>query len=226
MPTTLNFRKLFGKTPFKPMRKHMDLAVECASQIPEALDAFLKGDKDRLKDLRNSIFELEENADALLEELQSRLPKSVFMPVDRGDLLDVLDMQEAIADRAQDIVGLLIELPPSVPEGMKKPMMRLTKRVVDAVQQAGKLVDALDELVQVGFKSPDVAKLYKLISDVVKVETDADNIGIELTHALFSHRSELDAVQVVFLYQLVNWIDDLADFAEKLAIRTRLLIAR
>ena len=225
MATTLNFRKLFGKTPFKPMRKHMDLAVECARLIPDALEAFLGDDRDKLKDIRDSIFELEENADALLEEIQSRLPKSMFMPVDRGDLLDVLEMQEAIADRAQDIIGLLLELPPTVPEGMRKPMAKLTKRVVEAVEDAGKLVDALDELVQVGLKSPDVAKVHKLISEVVKVETDADNLGIDLTHALFSHRSELDAVQVIFLYQLIDWIDDLADFAERLAIRTRLLIA-
>jgi hypothetical protein len=30
----------------------------------------------------------------------------------------------------------------------------------------------------------------------------------------------------VFLYQLVGWIDDLADFPEKLAIRSQLLLAR
>ena len=118
MATTLNFRKLFGKTPFKPMRKHMELAVGCAGLIPGALEAFLADDREKLKDIRDSIFELEENADALLEEIQSRLPKSMFMPVDRGDLLDVLEMQEAIADRAQDIIGLLLELPPTVPEGM------------------------------------------------------------------------------------------------------------
>ncbi len=28
------------------------------------------------------------------------------------------------------------------------------------------------------------------------------------------------------LYKLIHWIDDLADYAEKLAIRTRLLIVR
>ena len=37
---------------------------------------------------------------------------------------------------------------------------------------------------------------------------------------------EMDPVSVVFLYQLVQWIDDIADYAEKLAIRSRLLLAR
>jgi uncharacterized protein Yka (UPF0111/DUF47 family) len=36
----------------------------------------------------------------------------------------------------------------------------------------------------------------------------------------------MDPVSVVFLYRLINWIDDLADYSEKLAIRTRLLLAR
>jgi hypothetical protein len=30
----------------------------------------------------------------------------------------------------------------------------------------------------------------------------------------------------VFLYQLVAWIDDLADFSEKLALRSQLLVTR
>jgi uncharacterized protein Yka (UPF0111/DUF47 family) len=36
----------------------------------------------------------------------------------------------------------------------------------------------------------------------------------------------MDPVSVVFLYKLIGWIDDLADYSEKLAIRARLLLAR
>ena len=49
MATTLNFGKLFGKSPFKPIKKHMSIAAECASYMPDAISAFFNSDKDTLK---------------------------------------------------------------------------------------------------------------------------------------------------------------------------------
>ena len=226
MPTTINFTKLFGKNPFKPMKKHMSIATECASLMPRALEAFLLGDKETLKDIRHTINDLEQDADRILEELESRLPKTMFMPVDRGDFLSVLQRQEEIADRTQDIMGLMLDLPMEVPAEMHKPMLRLTERCVETVAVANDIVHSFEELVETGFKGPDVDRVQKMIVEVVKKETEADTLGIELSHMLFAHRNDLDAVTTVFLYHMFNWIDDLADFAEKLAIRTRLLLAR
>ncbi len=226
MPTTIDFSKLFGKSPFKPMKKHMSLANECAMHMPSAVAAFFDGDKETLKEIKYSISQLESDADKILEELQSRLPKSMFLPVDRRDLLEVLEVQEMIADRTEDIIGLMIDLPMDVPEEMRPSISRLASRVADAVDSAYHIIKQLENLVETGFKGPHMDKTQSLIHDVVGIETDADKIGTDIAHALFAHAKEMDPVSVVFLYQLINWIDDLADYAEKLAIRTRLLLAR
>ena len=226
MATTINFSKLFGKSPFKPMKKHMSIANECAMHMPSAFEAFFNGDKETLKEIKHSITQLEDDADKILEEMQSRLPKSMFLPVDRRDLLDVLEMQESIADRTQDIIGLMLDLPMDVPEEMQKPVMRLVNRVTDAVHGGYQIVKAFEDLVETGFKGPHVEKTQGMIHDVVKTETDADSITIEISHALFAHAKSMDPVSVVFLYQLIGWVDDLADYSEKLAIRSRLLLAR
>lgn len=226
MATTLNFAKLFGKSPFKPIKKHMNIAAECAGYMPDAVDAFFKGDKNQLKDIKQQIWQLESDADKILEELQSRLPKSMFLPVDRRDLLDVLEMQEAIADRTQDIIGLMLDLPMDVPKEMQKPITRLVERCVAATNGAYDIIKLFEDLVETGFKGPHVDKAHKLIHEVVGIETDADSIGIDITHTLFSQREKMDPVSVVFLHKLIRWIDDLADFSEKLAIRARLMLAR
>ena len=226
MPTTIDFSKLFGKSPFKPLKKHMKIANECAMHMPSAIEAFFKGDKETLKEIKYSIFQLEDDADKILEEMQSRLPKSMFLPVDRGDLLEVMEAQELIADRTQDIIGLMIDLPMDVPEELQTPIIRLTNRVTDAVDGAYHIIKGLENLVETGFKGPHVDKTQSLIHDVINIESDADTIGIDIAHALFAHAKTMDPVSVVFLYQLINWIDDLADYSEKLAIRTRLLLAR
>ena len=226
MATTINFSKLFGTSPFKPRKKHMNIANECAMHMPRAMEAFFKGDKETLKEIKHSISQLEGDADKILEEMQSRLPKTMFLPVDRRDLLDVLEMQEAIADRTQDIIGLMLDLPMDVPEEMQKPISRLVNRVTDGVTGAYNIVKSFEDLVETGFKGRHVEKTQGLIHDVVGIETDADTIGTDITHTLFSCAKKMDPVSVVFLYKLIGWIDDLADYSEKLAIRARLLLAR
>ena len=226
MATTIKFKKLFGKSYIKPMKKHMELATECARQVPPAVEAYLAGETDTLKELQRSVIKLEEEADTILEEIQSSLPKSMFMPVDRRDLLDVLEMQEAIADRTQDIIGLMVELPLPIPDDMQQPLRHLAQRCVEACEDAQGVVKSLKDLVESGFKGPEVAEVQKQIAKTIRVETDADTLGIQLSHTLFQHRAELDPTSVVFMFQLFNWIDDLADYAEKLVIRFRLFLAR
>ena len=225
MPTTLNFGKLFGKSPFPPMKEHMKIATECAGHMPEAVRAFFENDKAALKEIRQSVSQLESDADKVLEELQHRLSKSVFLPVERRDLLDVLEMQEAIADRTEDIVGLMVDLPLEVPEEMHKPILMLTGRAADAVNAANDVVDKFDDLLETGFKGPEVKKTRSLIREVIAIETDADHIGTDIIHTLFAHTGDMDPISIVFLHRLIGWIEDLADYAEALAIRARLLLA-
>ena len=226
MATTINFGKLFGKNPFKPMKRHMKLAEECAALMPDAIEAFLAGDTERLKAIRGEVVQLEQDADRIFAEIQDRLPRSVFTPVARRDLLDVLEMQEAIADRCEDIVGLLIELPLEVHEEIQGALLRLARRCLDAVREAREVVKLIDLLLQTGFKGANAEKMKEVIHRVTDIETDADTIGTELNHALFGHRKDMDALSVVFLYRLIGWIDDLADYSEKLAIRSRILLAK
>ena len=226
MATTLNFGKLFGKSPFKPVKKHMKIANQCVEKMPDALQAFFEKDKSKLKEIRHEIAQLESDADKIFEELQNRLPKTMFLPVDRRDLLDVLEMQEAISDRTEDIIGLMLDLSIDVPNEMRQPMKHLVEHCVSATNGAYDIVASFENLVETGFKGPHVEKTQKLITEVVSIETEADSIGTDISHALFEHGRDMHPVSVVFLYKLIGWIDDLADFSESLAIRSRLLLAR
>ena len=111
------FASLFGRSPFKPMQEHMRVVRKCAAQVTKLFEALCKGDQEKVEAVKERIFELENEADAIKNELRAHLPKSLFMPVDRRDLLEVLDLQDSIADTAQDIAGLLVERKMEVAEG-------------------------------------------------------------------------------------------------------------
>jgi len=226
MSTTNPFANLFGKSPFKALQVHMRIVLECAREIPPLFDALAAGDQEAVVTLKNKIFEREAEADKIKNDLRGALPKSLFMPVDRRDLLEVLQMQDSIADTAQDIAGMLFERRMEIPAFMKEPMLALARRSVDACEQSAKIIEELDELVAMGFRGREATQVEEMVEKLNLIEDDTDDLGIELARHLFEHEDEMKPVSVMMWYQLIEWVGDLADYAEKVGDRLRLLIAR
>ena len=220
------FSKLFGQSPFTALQEHMRVVLECARDVTPLIEALVEGDQDRVVLLKNSIFEKEAQADSIKHELRARLPKSLFMPVDRRDLLEVLQLQDTIANTAQDIAGLLFERKMNIPAFLSAPLSELTGRCVDTVEHAAKLNEELDELLAIGFRGREVDRVDEMLTELNRLEDETDDLGIALARALFDHESELDPVSVMMWYQIIEWIGDLADYAEKVGDHLRLLIAK
>jgi predicted phosphate transport protein (TIGR00153 family) len=226
MVKTSAFTSLFGRSPFKPMQEHIGVAARCAAEVPKLFEALSAGDQEKVVVVKDRIYELENEADEIKNELRAHLPKSLLLPVDRRDLLEVLDMQDSIADTAQDIAGLLFERPMEVPKNLKDPLLALTRRCVDACDQAVKIIGELDELVETGFRGRESDRVSEMVAELNKIETDTDEMGTELVRRLFAQEDEMKPVSVMFWYELIQWIGDLADYAEKVGNRLRLLLAR
>ncbi len=225
MARTSAFAKLFGRSPIKPMQEHIKVVVQCAGEVPGLFEALSAGDQAKVIEVKDRIFALEQEADNIKNELRTHLPKSLLMPVDRRDLLEVLDMQDSIADTAQDIAGLLVERPMDVPETLQEPLLGLTRRCVQACDKAAEIIGELDELVETGFRGRESERVSEMVDELNKIEDDTDQMGMKLTHLLFAQEDEMKPVSVMFWYQLIQWVGDLADYAEKVGNRLRLLLA-
>ncbi len=225
MARTSAFANLFGRSPIKPMQEHIKVVTRCASEVPGLFEALCAGDQAKVIAVKDRIFDLEQQADDIKNELRAHLPKSLLMPVDRRDLLEVLDMQDSIADTAQDIAGLLVERPMEVPESLKEPLIGLTRRCVEACEKAAEVIGELDELVETGFRGRESERVSKMVDELNSIEDDTDQMGMDLTHRLFAQEDDMKPVSVMFWYQLIQWIGDLADYAEKVGNRLRLLLA-
>jgi predicted phosphate transport protein (TIGR00153 family) len=226
MQTTNPLLKLFGHSPFKPLQEHMRVVVQCANEVPKMIEAQCQNDSATVRATRDEIFRLENAADDIKNELRAHLPKRLFMPVDRRDLLDILDLQDSIADTAQDIAGMLVVRDMQLIEPMHVPLLVLTRRCVDACNQMAKIMEQLDELLETGFRGPESERVIEMIDELNKIETDTDQKGAEVLRIIFDHEDELGAVSVIIWLRLVHWIGDLADYAERVGNRHRLLLAR
>ena len=226
MPATTNpLFKLFGQSPFKPLQAHMRVVVRCADQVPGLFEALCAGDSGKIDTVKQHIFTLENEADGIKNELRAHLPKSLFMPVDRRDLLEILDLQDSIADTAQDIAGMLVVRPMALPQPMHAPLLDLTRRCVNACQHMGRIMEQLDELVETGFRGRESERVLAMIDELNRIETDTDQKALEVMRQLFSHEEEMGAVSIMLWRRVIHWVGDLANYAEKVGNRLRLLLA-
>lgn len=217
---------LFGRSPFKPLQQHMRVVIECVSEVPALFQALIDNDQEQLEEQKNRIFVKESAADAIRTDMCDHLPRSLLLAVDRQDLLELLAMQDAIADTAQDIAGLLVERRMEVPAGMAEPLMRLVTRCVDTCELAHQIIEQIDELLESGFRGRPAERVQAMVVELGHMESDTDVMGMDLARALFAEEDNHKPVSVMFWYQLIQWVGTLADHAERVGEILRLLIAR
>jgi predicted phosphate transport protein (TIGR00153 family) len=203
----------------------MDQVVTCAEGVPALFEALIAGDMDALRAQQARVAEMESAADTLKNDLRNHLPRKLFMPVDRRDLLEILDLQDTIADVAEDIGDMLVARRFTVPEPMQEPLLRFVQTAVSAATAGRKVVQQLDELVEVGFTGPESEAVLAQIEQVLQLEDEADLLELEVVSVLFAHEDEMSAVSIILWLRILDWVGDLADYPKKVCNRLRLLIA-
>lgn len=217
---------LFGSSPMKPLQQHMAKVMECVDELPALIEAACEGHVATVGTQQERIATLENEADDLKHNLRLHLPRSLFLPVDRRDLLEVLTMQDNIANRAKDIAGLVRGRRMQFPDAIGDRLVEFTRRGVDACRQAERTVNELDELVETGFRGAEVDTVQDMIRELDRIEKDTDMIQVDVRSRLFAMEQELPPVDVMFLYRVIDWIGDLADMAQRVGSRLQLMLAR
>ncbi|MAI49291.1 MAG: TIGR00153 family protein [Rhodospirillaceae bacterium] len=218
--------QLFGQSPFTPLQEHICVVIDCANEVPAIFAAALDHDLPKVELIRGKINTLESEADRIKNELRAHLPKSLFLPVDRRDLLEILDLQDSIADTAQDIAGMMFVRHMTLPNEMREPLMELTTRCVDACNHLGKIMEEMNELISSGFRGAEADKVMYMIDELNKIETDTDIHAIRLMRLLFENEEEIGPVLTMMWDRVIHWVGDLANYAERAGNRHRLLLAR
>jgi predicted phosphate transport protein (TIGR00153 family) len=216
--------KIFGESPVAPLQKHMERCYKAASELNEFFAAVTEGDWDRVEQLRATIIGFEHDADELKSALRLQLPKSMFMPVAREDLLELVLVQDRIPNLARDISGLVWGRKMEIPAPMRDTMIAFVSRNVDAAKKARKTIRELDELYETGFRGAEVELVTNFISQLDEIENDTDELQAAVRIQLFALEADLPPVNVIFLYQVIELIGSIGDTAERIGRRLEVLI--
>ena len=64
-----------------------------------------------------------------------------------------------------------------------------------------------------------------MLAELNRLERETDQIQIRVRGKLFQLEAELNPVEVMFLYQLIDWVGDLGDRAQRVGSRLQLMLA-
>jgi len=217
---------IFGSSPVKPMQQHMARVLACVSELIPLFEAVFREDWDSVAASQQKISTLEKEADVLKKELRLQLPKGLFMPVSRQDLLEVLTMQDKIANRAKDIAGVILGRHMVFPAAIHADYKKYVRRCIDACEQADRAINELDELVGTGFSGQEIKLVVEMIQKLDSIESDTDTWQADIRLQLFAVEKELPPIDVMFLYKIIEWTGDVADRAQRVGSRLQLMLAR
>ena len=221
-----NLSNLFGRSPIKPMQEHMALAVHAATELTSFFEAVTSDDWPRASEIQQRVVQFEHQADEIKKQLRLHLPKSLFLPVPRTDLLELLTMQDRIPNRAKDIAGIIMGRRMTIPLSMKEQMNEFVRASVAAAEQALIAINELDELLESGFSGRELAVVENMIKELDDLEEKTDHLEIGVRTSLFALEAQLPPVDVMFLYNIIDWVGDIANRAHDVGGRLQLLLAR
>ncbi len=216
--------KLFGKSPFEPLHQHMLKVKACVGLVRPLMDAFLKGEQEKVKDVARKIFKAEHDADMVKKEIRSRLPKSILLPVARGDILRFLKEQDNIADSAEDLAALLILRKTTVPEELKEKLKIFVDKVLETYEVAMTVSSEIKLLAETSFGGEEAHKVMELIEQLKLKEWEADKAQMKAAKKMFSIEKKLDPVSVMMWMHIFRELGTLANHAENAGDQMRLML--
>ena len=216
---------LFAKSPIKPLQTHVAVVDKCCFHLVDFFDACHQGDWERAQNSRETISELEKEADVLKREIRLKLPSGLFMPVSRTDLLDLVRQQDRLANLAKDIAGRALGRKLQIPTPIYEDFIDYLKRCLDAASLAHKVVQEFDELLETGFKGREVELVADMIHKLDLIEDDTDSMQIQLRQDLMAIENDYNPIDVMFLYKILEWVGEIADQAQRVGARLEIMLS-
>ena len=216
---------LFGKSPVRPIQEHMQKVQSGTLILLKFVRAAQKGDWKEAESLQKEIVAREREADKLKHSVRTHLPKRLFMPVSRGDLIELVTTQDRIINRTKDVAGLMLGRKIRFPKVIFPLVRDYIKECIGVSAATLRAIETLDKVFEAGFGRREVRQVDALIKEIGKLEKRTDKQQIKIRAELFKIEESLPPVDVMFLYTIIELIGDIADYAERASNRLQILIS-
>lgn len=217
---------LFGRSPFGPIQAHMSKVSLCIDLASQVLEAYLDGRFDEVQALRPRISDAEYKADLVRDDIRNHLPKSLFMPIDRRDLLDLIVTQDRIAGCCERIGHLLSLTNFTVPKALDSDLKQFVSVNIEAFRGAHQIIEQIDELIEYAFSGSEAEKVKLLVEQVARKEYEASKLGWAFLGVLYREEGQLNKAQFNLMQRLIEELGMISKLSELVANEIRMTLER
>lgn len=215
---------LFGRSPFAPLQSHMEKVSACVHLLHDLFLALEKKDYTALEFIANQIAELEHQADITKNDIRNHLPKSLFLPIDRGQLLEILSTQDRIADKAEDIAVLVTIKPIELLPTFSVEFKHFLEKNISTFDGAFLIIKEIHELLESSFGGLEAEKVRSMVEEVSYKEHEVDIIQRGLLKKFFKAENEMSYTTFYVWQKICEAVADISNLSETLANRVRMTL--
>ncbi len=221
MSILMNF---FGESPFAILATHGERVHQCVGLLRDVFTAVQEGDQGRQRALADRIGEVETEADKLRDRLHEILIAQALLPIGKGELFNLLDQQDSMADRAEDIAGMFTYRDLRLPAPLMERVREYVAQVLGNCELARGIMSRLDLLVEASFTGRDALTVSKLITELAEREDALKPAQVEVTRALLDPDAGLPPVEAMLWAQAIALLARLSQHADHVGKAVRLTL--
>ncbi len=208
-----------GEDVLKMVEDHLELTKNAVSSLYRLVES-VSEERDDVKQLYDSVSDLEMEADDLRRKMVDELTKGEMFPEERGDLMELVRAVDWIADWSKEAGRILIIIPfQKAPEEMKKAAQDMCRANLDCVTVLAKCIhelynknskEAINLANQVELLEEELDELYSIARrHLATMEFPDFSTGALILLNMF-----LDALETV-----ADWCENTADIVRAVAVR-------
>ncbi len=216
---------LITKNPFSSLKEHMTKTEICVFKVKDIFSALFIGDKEQVIKLAKEISILEHECDQIKQSLRMQVAKSIFLPIERRDLLYVLSNMDSIADSAEDVGVLLTMRWMELPEAIKPSFDLFLHKTIQVVSESSHVIFAFDGLLEAGFSGPDAEEVIRRIDHIDRLEHEADKAQDQLGKQVFNHEDQFSPPALIMWVKIFEKVSKISNYSEQMVSHIRLMLA-
>ncbi len=220
----LNIARLFGKSPFAPLQSHMKKVSLCVERLSDIFNALSKMDSEKIEKLAADLSRMENEADLTKNDIRNHLPKSLFLPIDRAHFLEILSVQDSIADKAEDVGVLLTLRPLESFRDFHADLIAFFRKCEIVFLDAKQIIEEIDELLESSFGGLEAEKVKSMVEQTAYKEEEADKMQKLLMKQLFTYGDTLSVPAFYLWMRLIEEVGEISHLSERLANRIRMIL--
>jgi uncharacterized protein len=215
---------LFGRSPFAPLQSHMEKVAVCVHLLKDIFDAVEKKDYTAVEELAAKLADFEHKADLTRNDILNHLPKSLYLPINRALLVEILKTQDEIADQAKDIAILITLKPIELQPHFKDEFKEFLLKNISTFDSAFLIIKEMHELLESSFGGMEAEKVRTMIEEVSFKEHNVDLVQRKLLKKLFQSEEYMSYATFHLWQKICSATAAISNLSETLAFRVRLTL--